>query len=162
MRVRARLNGRRARRLRSILANPPDVRSGRRHDAASGPGSCGSGPRALPAAQAAAGVKHMRILWVASHYEYGNPSLGLSFEEMNFRSALDAMGHDVTPFDFFAHERELGRERMNERLLEEAASERFDLIFFFLHEDQVALKTIERIGASGPPTLNWFADDHWR
>jgi spore maturation protein CgeB len=104
----------------------------------------------------------MRILWVATEYEYGDPALGLSFEEMNFRRALEGMGHDVTAFDFLARDRELGRDEMNARLLAAAAAEQFDLAFFFLHEDQIAARTIERIGATGTATLNWFADDHWR
>ena len=104
----------------------------------------------------------MRILWVAAAHEYGNPALGASFEEMNFRTALEGMGHDVTAFDFLARERTAGRRAMNVDLLEAANDGGFDLVFFFLHEDQVACETIERIGAAGTPTLNWFADDHWR
>ena len=104
----------------------------------------------------------MRILWVATQYEYGKPELGTSFEEMNFRSALDGMGHDVVAFDFLARERAVGRDAMNAELERAVAEARPDLVFFFLHEDQVALRTIERIGAQGTPTLNWFADDHWR
>jgi spore maturation protein CgeB len=104
----------------------------------------------------------MRILWVATEYEYGNPDLGLSFEEMNFRRALDGMGHDVTAFDFLAREREVGRRAMNRELLEVSDDPGFDLVFFFLYEEQIALQTIEHITARGVPTLNWFADDHWR
>jgi spore maturation protein CgeB len=104
----------------------------------------------------------MRLLWVAAAHEYGDPALGPSFEEMNFRSALDGMGHEVTPYDFLARERAVGRAGMNEELLAAARGGGFDLVFFFLHEDQILLRTIERIGASGTPTLNWFADDHWR
>jgi spore maturation protein CgeB len=103
----------------------------------------------------------MRILYVATAHEYGDPALGPSFEEMNFRSALEGMGHEVVAFDFLARERELGRRGMNEALLA-AADRSLDLAFFFLHEDQIAPRTIERIGARGLPTLNWFADDHWR
>jgi spore maturation protein CgeB len=104
----------------------------------------------------------MKILWVATAHEYGDPELGPSFEDMNFRSALEGMGHDVVAFDFLAHERAVGRDAMNAELQRVAAHVRPDLAFFFLHEDQVATRTIERIGAQGVPTLNWFADDHWR
>jgi spore maturation protein CgeB len=104
----------------------------------------------------------MRILWVATSHEYGNPALGPSFEEMNFRSALQGMGHEVIAFDFLARERAGGREAMNAELQRLAADARPDLVFFFLHEDQISTRTIERIGAQGVPTLNWFADDHWR
>lgn len=104
----------------------------------------------------------MRILYVGSRFEYGDQSLGLSFEEMNFRSALEGMGHDVVAFDFFARDKSLGREAMNDDLTRLVAEDSFDLVFFFLHEDEIGPRTIERIGAMGVPTLNWFADDHWR
>jgi spore maturation protein CgeB len=104
----------------------------------------------------------VKILWVATAYEYGDPELGPSFEEMNFRSALEGMGHDTVAFDFLARERASDRDAMNAELERVAADVRPDLAFFFLHEDQISPRTIERIGARGVPTLNWFADDHWR
>ncbi|CAN5217124.1 hypothetical protein BH20ACT16_BH20ACT16_03270 [soil metagenome] len=104
----------------------------------------------------------MRILWVATAHEYGDPALGASFEEMNFRSALDGMGHEIVAFDFLARERADGRDAMNAALERLADDVRPDLFFFFLHEEQFSTRTIERIGAMGIPTLNWFADDHWR
>ena len=44
----------------------------------------------------------MRILYAGMAHEYGRPELGPSFEEMNFRSALEGMGDDVHAFDFRA------------------------------------------------------------
>jgi len=104
----------------------------------------------------------VKILWIATAHEYGDPQLGPSFEEMNFRSALAGMGHDVVAFDFLACERAAGRDAMNAELERVAADVRPELAFLFLHEEQVSTRTIERIGAKGVPTLNWFADDHWR
>jgi spore maturation protein CgeB len=104
----------------------------------------------------------VKVLWVATAHEYGDPELGPSFEEMNFRSALRGMGHEVVAFDFLARERAVGRDAMNAELERMASEVRPDLAFFFLHEDQISTRTIERIGAHGIPTLNWFADDHWR
>lgn len=103
----------------------------------------------------------MRVLWVAGAHEYGDPALGPSFEHMNFRSALVGMGHDVTHFDFHEQERERGRDGMNAELVRAAREGTFDIAFFFLHEEQIAPATIERVGAH-TTTLNWFADDHWR
>lgn len=104
----------------------------------------------------------MRILWIAHAHEYGDPRLGPSFEDINFRSALEGMGHSVTAFDFHARELAVGRPAMNDELVRVAREGAFDLAFFFLHEEQIAAATIESIGAAGTPTLNWFADDHWR
>jgi spore maturation protein CgeB len=101
----------------------------------------------------------MRILYAGMAHEYGRPELGPSFEEMNFRSALEGMGHELHPFDFRARLNEVGRERMNRELVERAAALRPDLAFFFLFEDEIAPDTIRAIQS---PTVNWFADDHWR
>jgi spore maturation protein CgeB len=104
----------------------------------------------------------MRILYVGSRWEYGDPSLGLSFEEMNFRSALEGMGNEVVAFDFAARLREAGRDAMNDELVKAAAGGDFDLVFLFMLDEEIEVSAIERIGAAGTPTLNWFADDHWR
>jgi spore maturation protein CgeB len=103
----------------------------------------------------------VRILYAGSRWEYGDPSLGPSFEEMNFRSALEGMGNEVVSFDFAARLREVGRDAMNAEL-EAAADASFDLVFFFMLDEEIDIGAIERIGAKGVPTLNWFADDHWR
>lgn len=101
----------------------------------------------------------MRILYVAMAHDYGDPARGASFEETNFRSALEGMGHEVVPFDFFARELAVGREAMNAELLRTAEEVVPDVAFFFLFKDEVSPSTIESVTA---PTVNWFADDHWR
>lgn len=105
----------------------------------------------------------MRILYVAMAHDYGRPELGPSFEEMNFRSALEGIGHELVPFDFKAREIQVGRERMNRELVEVAENVRAELIFFFLYEDEVPPETIRAAKQAGASvTMNWFADDHWR
>src|SRR5829696_3467386 len=38
-----------------------------------------------------------------------------------------------------------------------------ELSFFFLFEEEIPPATIRAVGsAGGCPTMNWFADDHWR
>jgi spore maturation protein CgeB len=101
----------------------------------------------------------MRILYIAMADDYGDPARGQSFEETNFRTALDGMGHEVVPFDFMRRQAAVGREAMNRELLERAAEVQPDVAFFFLFTDEIAPSTIEAIEA---PTVNWFADDHWR
>jgi len=104
----------------------------------------------------------VKIVWVAMAHEYGDPALGPSFEDLNFRSALKGMGHDIVHLDFRERENAVGRVRMNAELERLVAAERPDLVFFFLYEGEITTRTIERINATGVPTLNWFADDHWR
>jgi len=95
-------------------------------------------------------------------HDYGDPSRGPSFEDANFRSALEGMGHELVPFDFKARERATGRDTMNDELRRLAEESHADASFFFLFEDEVAPETIEAVGRTAGPTISWFADDHWR
>jgi spore maturation protein CgeB len=105
----------------------------------------------------------MRILYVAMAHDYGDPSRGLSYEETNFRSALEGMAYDVTAFDFMERDNRDGRERMRRDLVATAAEVKPDVAFFCLFTDQLDTETIEAVGREGAcPTVNWFADDHWR
>ena len=104
----------------------------------------------------------MRILYVAMADDYGDPSRGKSFEEVNFRSALEGMGHEVVPFDFMAETRGLGKREMNARLIALARETTPELSFFVLFEREIEPETIRAVSAAGGPTVNWFADDHWR
>jgi spore maturation protein CgeB len=108
-------------------------------------------------------VSAMRILYVAMRHEYGNPSRGLSFEEHNFRSSLEGMGHQLTTFDFMEGASHDGLKQMRSALITRASEIKPDLAFFVLFTDQLDTRTIEEVGRSGGcPTVNWFADDHWR
>jgi spore maturation protein CgeB len=108
-------------------------------------------------------VRTMHILYIAMRHEYGNPSRGLSFEETNFRSALEGMGHNVTAYDFMEGAASKGVAAMRAELVSLAAEMQPDLAFFALFTDQLDVPTIEAVGrAGGCPTVNWFADDHWR
>jgi len=104
----------------------------------------------------------MKILYVAMADDYGDPARGPSFEETNFRSALEGMGHELVPFDFMAEKREHGKREMNLRLLAAAAEAAPDLSFFVLFEDEIDPETIQGVSRAGGPAVNWFADDHWR
>jgi spore maturation protein CgeB len=105
----------------------------------------------------------MRVLYVAMRWDYGDPARGLSFEETNFRSALEGMGNDVVAFDFMERERVVGRERMQAELIETASAAQPDVVFCCLFTDQLDVPAIERLRAAAKaPVVNWFADDHWR
>ncbi|MBI3877358.1 MAG: glycosyltransferase [Verrucomicrobia bacterium] len=105
----------------------------------------------------------MRILYVASQFDYGQPGQGWSFEHVNFYDSLMRMGHELTCFDFETLMRELGRDGMNRRLREVAAETRADLMFVCLTGEQFDIATIRSITDSGETTtFNWFCDDHFR
>lgn len=105
----------------------------------------------------------MRILYVAMADDYGDPKRGVSFEQTNFRSALDGMGHEVVQFDFMRRKAAVGKRRLNDELVAMAREVSPDVSFFVLFTDEITPQTIEQVGRdSGAPTINWFADDHWR
>src|SRR5580692_11718779 len=105
----------------------------------------------------------MDILYIAMRHEYGDPSRGLSFEENNFRSSLEGMGHRLSAFDLVERGKRDGVTRMRSDLIELAGETRPELAFFALFTDQLDPRTIEAVGqVGGCPTVNWFADDHWR
>lgn len=105
----------------------------------------------------------MRVLYVGMAHDYGDPARGPSFEETNFRSSLEGMGHDVIAFDFMARERAVGREAMRAELVGAADGARPDVVFLCLFTDEIDVRTLEALRrAGGAPTVNWFADDHWR
>src|SRR4029077_9791278 len=104
----------------------------------------------------------MKILYVAMADDYGDPARGPSFEDTNFRSALEGMGHELVRFDFMAEMKAHGAEEMNRRLLAAAEATSPDLSFFVLFEDEIEPETIRGVSDAGGPTVNWFTDDHWR
>jgi spore maturation protein CgeB len=105
----------------------------------------------------------VRILYVAMAHDYGNPDRGPSFEDTNFRSALEGMGHELVVFDFMERARLAGKEAMRRELVAAAAEARPDVAFFCLFTDELDTRTIEAVRrAGGAPAVNWFADDHWR
>lgn len=101
----------------------------------------------------------MRVLYVAMAHDYGDPARGPSFEETNFRSALEGMGHEVVAYDFLARVSEIGHAEMNAELVRREREVEPDIVFFFLFKDEIDPAAIEAMRA---PTVNWFADDHWR
>src|SRR3954464_8033889 len=95
--------------------------------------------------------------------DYGKPERGPSFEETNFRSALEGMGHDVVAFDFMERARVAGKAQMRRELVATAAEAQHDVAFFSLCPDEVAPPTtawVRREG--GAPAFNWSADAPWR
>jgi spore maturation protein CgeB len=105
----------------------------------------------------------MRILYVAMTDDYGDPRRGLSFEHTNFYTALEGMGHELIQFDFMRRKAAVGKRQMNMELIDTAREAKPDVAFFVLFADEIAPGTLEEVArVGGAPTVNWFADDHWR
>jgi spore maturation protein CgeB len=57
----------------------------------------------------------------------------------------------------------VGRRQMNAELIARAEEVKPDVSFFVLFTDEIEPRTIEQVArCGGAPTINWFADDHWR
>ncbi len=107
----------------------------------------------------------MKILFVASKYDYGIPQRGFSYEYFNFYYTLMHMGHECIFFDFVTLLREHGKEEMNRLLIDTVDLHQPDLMFTVLFQDQIKIDTIKKITDSNPKKIiafNWFCDDHWR
>lgn len=104
----------------------------------------------------------MRILCVIPRYDYGDRSRGLSFEQTNFVTALEGMGHTVSVFDYLSELQEHGRRAMNSKLIEAAVDVEPHLAFFSLFRYEVKKRAVRAVSRMGIPTFNWFSDDHWR
>ncbi|RZS91284.1 spore maturation protein CgeB [Motilibacter rhizosphaerae] len=102
----------------------------------------------------------MKVVHVAHRYDYGKPERGLSFEHYNFYETLVAMGHDTSYVDIGAGG---GGPGSADALLHASVErERPDVVFCLLFGDEVSPEALGQVTTSGVPTVNWFADDHWR
>ena len=105
----------------------------------------------------------MRLLYVASKYDYGKPEQGLSYEQCNFLDTFDAMGLETLHFDATASTQTYGPEHTGKRFEEIVRSERPDLTWCCVIRDELPLDAVRNASESGDTrTFNWFTDDHWR
>lgn len=106
----------------------------------------------------------MKVLFCGLKHEYGKVTAGLSFEYQNFYHVLQNMpGVQANMFEVDVKMVELGRDKMNELLIETVKLEKPDLLFCFLFTEEIKKSTIQYITTqTQTKTFNWFADDHWR
>jgi len=108
----------------------------------------------------------MKIAYIALKYDYGRKERGFSFEHNNFYESLVRMdngAHQIIYFPFDEIMQDVGRDAMNEKLVELIKKERPDFTFFCIFTDEIDKKTLLEIKESKTTiTFNWFTDDHWR
>jgi spore maturation protein CgeB len=103
----------------------------------------------------------MRILLVSMLNNFGDESLGRSYEYYNFYLTLKKMGHEVELFDFMYQANIHGVAGMNKKLLERTAESNPMLTIFVLYTDQIYPQTVRAIRDISQ-TLGIFYDDTWR
>jgi spore maturation protein CgeB len=107
--------------------------------------------------------KTPKIFMAITRYDYGDVSRGISFEENNFLHSLVQSGYEVVTFDTLGTAKKYGVNMMNDLLIENVYRWSPDLVVCFLFRDEIKINTLNRLtNTVGIPTLNWFADDHWR
>ncbi len=106
----------------------------------------------------------MRVLFCSLKYSYGNPALGLSHEYINlYDSLLHMKGVESQFFAIDERMQVLGRDAMNEELIDLVLDKKPDLLFCQLFTEELKKETIAYIThKTKTKTLNWFGDDHWR
>ncbi|TAL63581.1 MAG: hypothetical protein EPN84_04635 [Legionella sp.] len=103
----------------------------------------------------------MKILVVCMKYDYGIPERGLSYEYINFYQVLKDLGHEVSLFDFMTETHTIGKNGMQQKLLERIKADRPNLTFFTLYTDQFDAAMVQQL-KQYTKTLCFFHDDTWR
>ncbi len=103
----------------------------------------------------------MRIMPALLKYDYGIKERGESLEKTAFLPALHQVSKDVIPFWLEDNGFWEDKQKLQNKIIEFAAANNPDVIFFILMRDEVTLKTIELLSKKYT-TVNWFCDDQWR
>jgi len=103
----------------------------------------------------------MKVLVVYMQYDYGVPARGLSGLDYYFVQPLANVADSVITFDFMAELHKVGRERMNQALLDTVRRERPDITLVSLYTDQFIPEIIREINKH-TITVAYLFDDTWR
>ncbi|MCL4557751.1 MAG: glycosyltransferase [Deltaproteobacteria bacterium] len=103
----------------------------------------------------------MKIICSILRYDYGDRSLGNSFEYEQFYLFLKEVYGNVILFGFDDALDGAKKRKVNNDLLELVKKEKPDLVFFFIYTDQFIPDVLNEIRKYAK-TINWFADDKWR
>ncbi len=105
--------------------------------------------------------KPLKVLVACTRYEYGNPDWGLSYEYRNIYQSLANLFEPVSLFDFMALGKEMSREAMNRRLLEQVAEERPSWVVVAPLRDELIPEIVGEL-RHHTITTGYLFDDMWR
>lgn len=103
----------------------------------------------------------MKLLVVATRYDYGDPTRGESVDHYHLYRPLLRLCSDTHLFDFLTRMNEVGRRAMNAELVDLVRSVRPDVTVVSLYGDEFEPATIASLRGS-TTTLAYFYDDIWR
>jgi len=103
----------------------------------------------------------MRIIYAGIKNDYLDPKRGNSFEHNNFWGTLKEM-EDVEAI-YFPIDRilEVGRDVMNQELLDLIIKEKPDIFFTLLFTEELKFRVLDEI-KKYTTSIAWMSDDHWR
>jgi spore maturation protein CgeB len=103
----------------------------------------------------------MHVLVVIMQYGYGRKELGVNSEYYNLYLTLKEMVEEVRLFDYMTRLYEVGREQMNQELIETVLEFKPDLTLFSMYTDQFIPSVLDEIGRH-TLTAYYAYDDMWR
>jgi len=105
----------------------------------------------------------MKVLFVTSRYQYGDPARGEAYEHQNFLPALRRLGHEVQVFDHRLRSQYADFIALNRALLEKVEAWRPQAVLFVQGLYEVWSETWEILRSSGiAAAVNWATDDSWK
>lgn len=105
--------------------------------------------------------KNKKILVVIMQYGYGKKELGINTEYSNLYLTLKGMAEETHLFDYMTRIQEVGREKMNQELLQTVIKLKPDLVLFSLYTDQFIPAVLDEIKQL-TCTVYYAYDDTWR
>lgn len=105
--------------------------------------------------------ENLKIVPVMLKYDYGIKSRGDSLEKVAFLPALQDVAQEVVPFWLEENGFLDDKLKLQYKIIDFIESEKPDIVFFVLMQDEVSIETIEKISQKYI-TINWFCDDQWR
>lgn len=103
------------------------------------------------------------ILYIASRYNYGDPTRGLGYEHYNFYNTFLRLGYSFIYFDYDRIAKNLGARRMSLMLREVVYNYQPEFLFYFHYRDLVNHSVWREISNElSVNTIIYLADDFWR
>lgn len=101
------------------------------------------------------------VIFVNNEYINGKEEFGRNTEYYNIYLSLKEIFSQVSLFDYFTEKERLGREKMNEELLQTVKKEKPDLVIILLCSDDFEADVLDQIKAQ-TTSIFYAYDDMWR
>ena len=103
----------------------------------------------------------MRVLYIASQWDYGHRERGPSFEEQSFSPAWEAKACEMKKLDVYQVAKDCGVANASQVFRRTVSEWKPDIIFMVLINSELSVADVKWAGMRSV-TVNWFCDDHWR